>query len=52
MQAYCPKHSKKRERNASESEADSPRKSVCGTPKKEMSDEEKAKIRAERWVEN
>lgn len=48
LKAYCPKHSKKRDRVASESETDSPRKSVCGTPKKEMSDEEKAKIRAER----
>ena len=48
LQAYCPKHSKKRERNTSESEPDSPRKSVCGTPKKEMTEEEKATLRAER----
>ena len=51
FQAFCPKHSKKRERNASESEPDSPRKSVCGTPmKKEMTEEEKATLRAERLV--
>ncbi|KAL4230621.1 E3 ubiquitin-protein ligase Jade-2 [Mactra antiquata] len=50
LKAFCPKHSRKRDRNSSESEPDSPRKSNCGTPLKEaqMSEEEKATIRAER----
>ncbi|XP_060564913.1 LOW QUALITY PROTEIN: protein Jade-3-like [Ruditapes philippinarum] len=50
LKAFCPKHSRKRDRNSSESETDSPRKSVNGTPIKEcqMSEEEKATIRAER----
>lgn len=50
FQAFCPKHSGKRERNGSESEPDSPRKCVNGSPLKEsqMSEEEKATIRAER----
>ncbi|WAQ98834.1 JADE1-like protein [Mya arenaria] len=48
--AYCPKHSKKRDRHGSESEPDSPRKSVNGSPLKEchMTEEEKATLRAER----
>lgn len=50
LKAYCPKHSKKRDRNGSESDTDSPRKSNCGSPAKEreMSEEEKATLRAER----
>lgn len=50
LKAYCPKHSKKRERAGSESEPDTPKKSVNGTPMKEsqMSEEERATLRAER----
>ncbi|XP_045203812.2 protein Jade-1-like isoform X2 [Mercenaria mercenaria] len=50
LKAFCPKHSRKRDRNSSESEPDSPRKSVNGSPVKEcqMSEEEMATIRAER----
>lgn len=50
LKAFCPKHSRKRDRNSSESEPDSPRKSINGSPVKEcqMSEEEKATIRAER----
>lgn len=52
FQAYCPKHSKKRDRHGSESESDSPRKSN-GTPVKEarMSEEEMATLRAERYIQ-
>lgn len=47
LKAYCPRHSKKRERGNSESDTDSPRKSVGGTPHK-LTDEEIAKMRAEK----
>ncbi|XP_062584278.1 uncharacterized protein LOC134246031 [Saccostrea cucullata] len=48
LKAYCPRHSKKGERRNSESDSESPRKSIGGSPRKELSDEEIAKMRAEK----
>ncbi|KAK3100521.1 hypothetical protein FSP39_021267 [Pinctada imbricata] len=49
LKAYCPRHSnKKGERRGSESDGDSPRKSLPGSPRKELTDEEIAKMRAEK----
>lgn len=51
LKAYCPKHSKKRERCQSDSETDSPRKEqlLCG--RKELSIEEKANLRESRLAQ-
>lgn len=46
LKAYCPKHTKKRERGQSESDADTPRKESSSTPKKELTQQEKANLRA------
>ncbi|XP_052283046.1 protein Jade-1-like [Dreissena polymorpha] len=50
LKAYCPKHSRKKDRRSSESDPDSPRKSLNGSPVKEshMTEEERATLRARR----
>lgn len=50
FQAYCPKHTKKRERGHSESDTDSPRKEGAVAPKKELTKQEKANLRVKRCV--
>ncbi|XP_076446713.1 uncharacterized protein LOC143284030 isoform X2 [Babylonia areolata] len=48
LKAYCPKHTKKRERGHSESDTDSPRKDSPPTPKKEMTQQERENLRAQK----
>lgn len=49
LKAYCPKHTKRRERGHSESDVDSPRRSDGPpTPKKELTQQEKANLRAKK----
>ncbi|GAB1599624.1 hypothetical protein Ahia01_000239700, partial [Argonauta hians] len=50
LRAYCPKHSKKRERSQTDSELDSPRKEIINS-RKELSVEEKANMRASRLTQ-
>lgn len=48
LKGYCPRHSKNRDRKGSESDTDSPHKSPPGSPRKGLSDEEIAAMRAEK----
>ncbi|CAG2249068.1 JADE3 [Mytilus edulis] len=48
LKGYCPRHSKNRDRKGSESDTDSPRKSPPGSPRKGLTDEEIARMRAEK----
>ncbi|XP_067663945.1 protein Jade-1-like [Haliotis asinina] len=51
LKAFCPRHSKKRERSQSDSEPDSPRKDIPLTPRKDLSKEEVANLRAKKMSE-
>ncbi|XP_071086875.1 protein Jade-3-like [Haliotis cracherodii] len=51
LKAFCPRHSKKRERSQSDSEPDSPRKDAPLTPRKDLSKEEVANLRAKKMSE-